>query len=326
LVVEICQRIPYFIAEEKTDMRRIEHQLITSFMLSLGLLLTSVSPAAAQANVRSSSDTGAKNIILPVVIESGSQLDPAAMAREQFELYDGGVAQDIEYFRPDYSPAKIVVLVDNTERLQASIEDMAKAVKALVANLYQGDQMMLMAYDEEPEVIEEFTDDRKKLEAGTALFRIKGSPKLLDAIADTINGVFRQQLGVTKRILILITDGYDWQSKTPFSAVLDHLERENIVVYVLQTADRTYGATRRFGPKPVDLVEKITKATGGRIFPFKEATGAAQEILQELSERWYQLTYKPKGVSVHNNRRLLLTANNPKLRLRTRQEQPGVRF
>lgn len=307
-------------------MQRIGHQVVRAGMLSLMCILAGVSVAAAQANVRSPAETGVKNVILPVILEAGSELDPTALAREQFELYDGGVAQQIEYFRPDYSPARIVVLVDNTERLQTSIEDLSKAVKALAAHLYQGDQMMLVAYDEQPEVIEEFTDDRKKLEAGTALFRIKGSPRLLDTIADIIGAVFRQQVGVTKRVLILISDGYDWQSKTPFNAVLDNLKRENIVVYVLQAGDRTYGASRRFGPKPTEVVEKITQMTGGRAFPLKEATSAAQQILQELGERWYQLSYKPKGVNVHNNRRLLLITNNPKVRLRTRQEQPGIQF
>ncbi|MCS6805313.1 MAG: VWA domain-containing protein [Blastocatellia bacterium] len=296
------------------------------WMLSLVCILAGVSVAAAQANVRSPAETGVRNVILPVILEAGSELDPTAIAREQFELYDGGVPQQIEYFRPDYSPARIVVLVDNTERLQASLDDLSKAVKALAAHLYQGDQMMLVAYDEQPEVIEEFTDDRKKLQAGTALFRIKGSPRLLDAIADIITAVFRQQVGVTKRVLILISDGYDWQSKTPFNVVLDNLKRESIVVYVLQAADRTHGASRRFGPKPAEVVQKLTQMTGGRAFPLKDASDAAQHILQELAERWYQLSYKPREVNIHNNRRLLLIANNPKIRLRTRQEQPGIRF
>jgi len=266
-------------------------------------------------------------ITLPVILESApGQADQNAFTRDQFELYDGGVAQDIEYFRPDYSPAKIVVLVDNTERMQASESEMTEVIKALAANLYQGDRMMLIGYDEQPEILEEFTDDRKKLEAATALFRKKGSPKLLDALEATVHDVFRLQIGITKRVIILISDGYDWESVTPLKTALGDLERENIVVYVLQTADRTYGAPRRRALKPVDLIEKLAKGTGGRIFPFKEAQPAARDILQELSERWYQLTYKPKGVNPINTRRLLLAVNDPKIRLRTKSEQPGEPF
>jgi hypothetical protein len=76
----------------------------------------------------------------------------------------------------------------------------------------------------------------------------------------------------------------------------------------------------------MDLIEKLVKGTGGRSFPLKESQHAAQEILQELSERWYQLSYKPKGVNPVNTRRLLLASNDPKVRLRTKAEQPGEPF
>ncbi|MBI3949180.1 MAG: VWA domain-containing protein [Acidobacteria bacterium] len=293
----------------------------------VALLLTIVDIAAAQAGRRSPSDTGLTAVTLPVILESApAQGDRNAISRDQIELYDGGIIQEIEYFRPDYSPAKMVVLVDNTERMQASVAEMTEAVKALAANLYQGDQMMVIGYDEQPEIIQDFTDDRKKLAAGGAMFRKKDSPKSLDALQATINDVFRLQIGVTKRVIVLISDGYDWESTTPVKSVVEDLARENIVVYVLQTQDRTYGAPRRRAMKPVDLIEKLTKATGGRAFPLKESQQAAREILQELSERWYQLSYKPKGVNSFNTRRLLITVSDPKIHLRTKLEQPGESF
>lgn len=311
-------------------MMRFRESLARQFVVMVGVTLTVVGLAWAQAGRHSSSETGLTPVILPVIIESTpapsnqpSEANQPSITRDQLELYDGGISQEIDYFRPDYSPAKMVVLVDNTERMQASMAEMAEAVKALAANLYQGDQMMVIGYDEQPEIIEEFTDDRKKLEAATALFRKKGSPKLSDAIAATVQDVFRLQIGTTKRILILISDGYDWESTTPFKSALEELERENIVVYVLQTTDRTYGAPRRHALKPADLIEKLTKGTGGRLFPLKESKSAAREILQELSERWFQLTYKPKGVNPINTRRLLIIANDPKVHLRTKMEQPG---
>lgn len=303
------------------------HRSSKSLVLMAAIMLAGGRTAWAQAGRRSASETGLSTMILPVILESApAQPNRAPLTSDQFELYDGGVAQVIEYFRPDYSPAKIVVLVDNTERLQASESEMAAAVKALAANLYQGDQMMVIGFDEQPEIIEEFTGDRKKLEAATALFRKKGSPKLLDALEATVHDVFRLQVGITKRVIVLISDGYDFESRTPFKTVLENLQRENIIVYVLQTADRTYGAPRRRALKPVELLDKLVTGTGGRSFLLKESSRAAQEILQELSERWYQLSYKPKGVNPTLTRRLLLASNDPHLRLRTKAEQPGAPF
>lgn len=277
-----------------------------------------------QAHRRSASDTGSVQMMLPVILEAPpGDAEPPAFTREKFELYDAGVAQQIEYLRPDYSPAKIVILVDNTETLRAVPAEMTKAVTALTANLYQGDQVMLIAYDRHPEVLEEFTDNRAKVDKATRLFRKQGTPRLLDAIQATINDALRVQIGASKRVIVLISDGYDLESTTPVKAVLTDLQRENILVYILQIQDRTLGAPRRKALKPEEMVERLTKGTGGRVFPLKEAETAAREIMREVSERWYQLSYKPQGVNRFNTRRLLITVNDPKIRLRTKLEQPG---
>src|SRR5215475_4654409 len=48
------------------------------------------------------------------------------------ELYDGGILQKIESFAPDPTPARIVILLDNSSTLQTDVKKLA-AVPATVA-------------------------------------------------------------------------------------------------------------------------------------------------------------------------------------------------
>jgi VWFA-related protein len=261
--------------------------------------------------------------ILNVIVEQRPGQKEVQLTREKLELWDAGIGQQIEAFQPDYSAARIAIIVDNSESLRADLGQLAQAVKAFASRLYQGDQLMVVAYNESPEVIEDFTADRNKLDLAGGKFKKADSPKMWDALQATLDDALRMQVGFSKRIIVLVSDGFDRGSQMPYEEVLDNLERENVIIYVLQAEDRTRGATRRKTLKPEEAIARLTEGTGGKSYPLKEADRAAKEILQEVSEQWYQLIYKPQGVNPLNTRKLLLIPDDRQLKLRTKLEHPG---
>src|SRR6476619_131009 len=50
--------------------------------------------------------------------------DPV-VTKQDLSLFDGGISQKIEAFSPDPSPARIVVLMDNSATLQADVKKLA---------------------------------------------------------------------------------------------------------------------------------------------------------------------------------------------------------
>ena len=100
--------------------------------------------------------------------------DPV-VTRQDLSLFDGGISQKIEAFNPDPTPARIVVLMDNSATLQADVKKLAAVPAAFAPEIYEGDKVMVIGYDLKPEVIE-FTDDPKELQ-GTFLLRKSDAPK-----------------------------------------------------------------------------------------------------------------------------------------------------
>jgi VWFA-related protein len=294
---------------------------------SLLLLALESAWGEPQAGRREVTERMGASVLLNVIVEPKDERAEIHLTREKLELYDAGIEQQIEAVHPDYSAARLALLLDVSESLRAETGHLLQVVKALSAGLYEGDQMMIITYSEEPEVLEEFTADRHKLEqAGLRLKRTSSTKvRLWDALQATVDDALRLQVGYSKRVIVLVSDGFDRESVMSPEVVLANLARENILVYVLQAEDRTRGATRRKALKPEEAVRRLVHGTGGKAYPLKEAERAAREILKELNERWYQVIYKPQGVNPLNRRRILLLANDPTLTLRTKAEHPGER-
>jgi len=130
-------------------------------------------------------------------------------------LYENGIEQKIKNFSLDPSPSKIVILVDNSQTLPTSVEKMKQAVMEFAYEIFDGDQLFVIAYDEKAEIIQEWTDDAKKMEASLGTFRKKGNPYLFDAIDISLKEVLIPLMpGTRKTAVIVIGDGLDRGSKT----------------------------------------------------------------------------------------------------------------
>jgi hypothetical protein len=129
--------------------------------------------------------------------------------------------------------------------------------------------------------------------------------------------------GVEKRVIILISDGYDSESKTKFDEALRALQDENIILYAVQVTDRTRGALLRDRPKPPAVLEQLTAGTGGAIYPFSHITEAAKMIADDLRKNWYRLVYTPSGINTINARRLLLMSHSKDIEFRTKGSHPS---
>ena len=241
---------------------------------------------------------------------------------ENLSLYENGFEQKIKNFAYDPSPARIVLLVDNSQTLPADIEKLKKATMEFAYEIFDGDQLFVLAYDEKAEIVQEWTDDAKKMETSLATFRKKGSPYLFDALDSTVSEVLLPLMpGTRKTAIVVIGDGVDRGSKTGFQKILGRMQNENVTVYALQLPDRTGGAFRRDQPKAAAVLAQLTEGTGGAIFPLDEAQTAAKSICDELRHNRYLLSYIPVNTSSYDIRRVFLTAEDGVV-VRTKTAQP----
>ncbi len=249
--------------------------------------------------------------------------DEKVIPKQVIEIYDGSVRQDIESFAPDPTPARIVVLMDNSLTLQSDVKKLAAVPAAFAPEIYEGDKVMVIGYDTKPEIITDFTDDPNQLQSTLSLLRKNDAPRLFDAMNVVMEDVLRPEVGFSKRVIVIVGDGLDRDSKIKFDELLAKLQDENVTVYAIQVRDRTRGALRRDAPKPAEALRQLTEGTGGKIYSIDdEVKDAVKEICDELRNDRYQLTYYPEGINPINKRLLLISSSDATIQLRYKGWHP----
>jgi Ca-activated chloride channel family protein len=271
--------------------------------LVIGLLSVSI---LAQSGVKPNANA-AGGVMVGVVARRENDR-PGPVTSKEISVYDNGMEQSIRNFTPDPSPARIVLLVDNSLTIRADVEKLEQAAREFAYEIYEGDKLLIVGYDEQAEIVSDWTDDAKAIESSLKLFRKKGQPHLFDAIRAVVEEAMRP-LQNQKRIVVVISDGLDRGSKATFEQTLAELQTENIMVYAVQAIDRTRGAIRRDVPKPKVVIDKLAEGTGGQIFSIEEPQVAAKAICDELRKNRYVLSYVPSNAPFGQARSLLVVGN-----------------
>ena len=210
-------------------------RLLAATLLTASLLVSTI--LAQSGNRPLANSTGG---VLVSVVAKRDDNPTTPITSKELSVYDNGVEQSIRNFTPDPSPARIVLLVDNSLTLRADIDKLEQAAREFAYEIFEGDKLLIVGYDEKAEIVADWTDDAKAIESSLKLFRKKGQPYLFDAIRAVVTEAL-QPLQNQKRIIVVISDGLDRGSKATFDQTLAELQTENIMVYAVQAVDRTRG-------------------------------------------------------------------------------------
>jgi len=277
-------------------------KLVVLFVIGL-MLATAIVGQSGHRPV----NTGTGGVLVGVMARrDGAQTTP--IRSKEVSVYDNGIEQTILNFTPDPSPAKIVLLVDNSLSIRADVDKLEGAAREFAYEIFQGDKLLIVGYDEQAEIVSDWTDDAKTIENSIKLFRKKGQPYLFDAIRAVLAEALRP-IPSQKRVIVVISDGLDRGSKATFENTLAELQADNITVYAIQLVDRTRGAIRRDVPKPKVVIDKLVEGTGGQIFSIDNPQEAAKAICDELRKNRYVLSYIPSNAPFGQARSLLVVGD-----------------
>src|SRR5213593_2709746 len=188
------------------------------FLLTAACLLSTL---LAQAGRRAHPSPDASTVLNVVAARVNGSATP--ITSKDISLFDNGAQQTIRNFAPDLSPARIVLLVDNSLTIRADVDKLEKATLEFAYEIFDGDKLLIVGYDNNAEIVSDWTDNAKKIEAELKTFRKKGDPHLFDAISAVVEDALRP-LSAQKRAIIVISDGLDRGSKTKFTQALSLLQ------------------------------------------------------------------------------------------------------
>jgi len=293
-------------------------------IIVIAALLPAVALMIASGQAGRHSQPGGDSGIVLGVVAARTDGSPTPILSKHLAIYDNGIEQFIKNFSPDPSPARIVLLVDNSLTFRADVKKLEGAALEFAYEIFEGDKLLVVGYDEQAEIVSDWTDNAKSMEASLKSFRKKGQPHLFDALTAVLNEALTPLAATSqKRVIVVISDGLDRGSKSRFEQTLSSLQLQDVTVYAVQAPDRTGGALRRDQPKPVQVIQKLVDGTGGRIFPISDPQTAAKSICDELRKNRYLLAYSPSSIPFGETRRILLLGSDG-VTVRSKTAQPPV--
>jgi Ca-activated chloride channel family protein len=255
-------------------------------------------------------ETNLVNLHVRVVDEFNRPLRD--VRREEFSVFEDGVAQEIAFFSREEAPLTYGLIIANTSFAQAQLGMFIGMSKTIIESNRAGDETFLARFRPERRASIEwrFTPDKAAL--FSALDELQTETRataLYDCIYLSAAHIAEQSDDrrtrgsrlPRRRALILVTDGSDRGSHYTQAELFEQLRAEDVQLYIVgfvKETDATAATHKRAGAPEQEaraLLERLARETGGRVFFPRAATELpriAQEITRDLRTQ-YTIGYNP---------------------------------
>ncbi|HLE63622.1 MAG TPA: VWA domain-containing protein [Pyrinomonadaceae bacterium] len=172
-------------------------------------------------------------VTLPVSVMDRDGRYVPNLRKEDFHVLEDGMEQEVAFFSSVDKPFSVVLMIDTSNSTRFKLEDIHEAAITFVNQLRPDDRVMIVSFDDDIEVLSDFSIDRGKLTKAIRRARTGNGTRLYDAVDMVMNQQLSQVSG--RKAVVLFTDGVDTTSKGADyqSNVLD-AEELDALIYPVQ--------------------------------------------------------------------------------------------
>src|SRR6267378_4952766 len=246
---------------------------------------------------------------LDVLVTTKDGQTSPGLKKENFKIMEDGAPQQISTFNQTEAPITAVLLVEFASTNYDFMVEALNASYAFANTLKKDDWVAVISYDMKPQILADFTQDKRAVYAALNQLRMPGfaETNLFDAVFDTLDRVDRIE---GKKYIILVTTGIDTFSKLTLDKILKKVKStKDVTIYPISVgfAVRNYcevHGCRTRGLIPVDNMDYLqadnemktfASLTGGRAY-FPRFDGELRGIFGDIAadiRNQYTLAYHP---------------------------------
>jgi len=252
--------------------------------------------------------------VLFTVLNRRNKLVPD-LEKDDFKVWDDKSPETIRYFsRQTDLPLRIGLLMDTSNSIRDRLKFEQDAATSFLFSVlrHNKDQAFVMTFDDEPAVLQAFTDDAGRLRDEILKTRAGGGTAVYDAIYNACDKELSHpprppgdQPDVVRRVMILISDGDDNLSNHTRSEAIEMAQRYSVVIYTISTSTQWIQLSQTNPDKAANrkthltegdkILQDLAEETGGRAFyPYHvdDLDQSFQDIGDELRNQ-YSIAYIP---------------------------------
>lgn len=269
----------------------------------------------------------------------------SGLRKEDFQIFENGVQQQIDTFASVEKPFTVVLLIDISPSTQFRIDEIQDAAIAFVDQLRRDDRVMVISFDEHVHVLSQPTNNRNLLRRAILSAQFGDGTSLYDAVDYVVSQELRRIEG--RKAVVLFTDGVNTTSRrATYQSTVRETEEADALFYPIRydTMEEMNGGANYppqqqqksggildkiagviFGGGNVNIggggntgsasrseyetgrryLEELARTSGGRMFEANRDLTAAFSGIAEELRRQYSLGYYPETVGQKGERRTI---------------------
>jgi VWFA-related protein len=240
------------------------------------------------------------------------------LKKDNFKIFEDGAPQTISNFNQSNAPITAVLLVEYASTNYNYMYEALNASYNFAATLKPDDWIAVVSYDMRPQILTDFTQDKRAVLGALNTLRIPGFSErnLFDALYDTIDRVENLE---GRKYIILVSTGKDTFSKLNLDQILKKLKStQNVTIYAISIgrALREMMEARMGGGGGLittdwlqadNQMNTFAHMTGGRAY-FPRFDGELPEIFHDIGNdirNQYTIAYHPTNPKLDGSYRKL---------------------
>jgi Ca-activated chloride channel family protein len=249
---------------------------------------------------------GTSGVMVDVSVRDARRRSVTGLQRQDFEVYDNGVLQQVDEASYGKLPIDITIALDVSYSVSGTLLDRLRSgVVQLMRDLGRDDRLKLILFNMRVTRIIDFTRDVKAVERAIRTVRAGGGTALHDALSVAlVSGSHPDR----RQLIVVFTDGSDSSSITRESTLTSVAQRTRATLaFVMPGTGRptiTSGnrvITLPIAPlfnAPSPIFTTLVRETGGTILPVgsgSDLSAAFRTVLNDFRS-CYVLYYSAQGV------------------------------
>ena len=210
------------------------------------------------------------------------------LKKEDFNLYEDGTRQEIDYFSQVEIPVSMGIVLDLSGSMNDKIEQVNKAARAFIQASNPDDQVFLIGFNDESELLQGFTSDVDEITDALENATTMGGTVLYDAIYLGVEEAHKGNRN--KKALVVITDGVDKDSKfTTLKELVTFVQESDVQIFNIGFLDEIPSKSL-FGrfiksdeEKAREALNRISEESGGKAY-FPDKVTDIHDIVSEIAE------------------------------------------
>jgi len=206
-----------------------------------------------------------------------------------FSVFEDGVKQSLDLVSQEAVGATFALLVDSSASMSRRMDFVQRTAATLAGYMTARDRMLIAPFAKDIRAVTGPTSDRATIVDAVRAIQPAGGTAILDSLAK-IPQILASAEG--RRAVVLITDGYDENSSTPFAEALAAVKASGATVYVVGI-----GGVAGISIKGERLLRQLAVETGGRFFfPSRDAELAeVHDVLTRDVQNRYLISFTPQN-------------------------------